>query len=256
MDVPALLLAAFPPSADLLLECARHHIDDTMLREIARADYGHLADEMLAELRPIRDTGVIPVPMHWQLTEVLGLTRWCNPEVPNAPPFQSGPTGRRGHQIRLFACAVLLRAAAELANRGNDIAYDSTLAQCLTSAKVLGEDISESVARFLTWRIPRMWRCSEPLLLALGLLILAVRLRSRGITDSMLGNVAEWVLAEEASYRQAFPLNPADPMPVAFSLQSGFWQSLATELMDEAAEIRAADVRTNVQLCALLLEAG
>ncbi len=40
MDLPAALIAALPASAELWLDCARRHIDDTMLLEIARADYG------------------------------------------------------------------------------------------------------------------------------------------------------------------------------------------------------------------------
>ncbi len=46
MVIPTEILTAFPPSADLLLDCARREIDDAMLMEIARADYGHWADEM------------------------------------------------------------------------------------------------------------------------------------------------------------------------------------------------------------------
>jgi hypothetical protein len=256
MDIPATITAAFPPSPDLVLDHVRRHLDDAMLMWIARADYGHMAEEMLTELRFIRDKGIMPAPMHWQLSEVLELTRWCNPEVPNPPPFEPGPTGRRGHQARLFACAVLLRADAEPASRYQDNAADSTLAQCLTSAHVLGEELSEAAARFLTWRIPRMEACSQPVLFALGLLILVTRLRSGRIPDRVLGTLAELVLAEESLYRQAFPLDFANPMPLAFSLQCGCWQSLAAELRAKAAAIAVDEVRTNLQLCALLLKPG
>jgi hypothetical protein len=257
--IPAALVALFPPSADLLLDRARRQMDDTMLMQVARADYGEMADEMFAELRPIRDKGIIPAPMHGQLREVLALTRWCNPEMPESPPFEPGPTGRSGHQIRLFACAVLLRGAAEPPNEHIDGTEDSSLALSLTSAKVLGEEMSEAAARFLTWRIPRlrMESCgeSDPLLFALGLLLLAIRLRAGRITELVLRSAAEWVLAVELLWRQASgPDDPSDPRPAAFSLQSGFWQPLAAELINEAAAIRAHDVRENVQLCALLLE--
>jgi hypothetical protein len=256
MNIPAALIAAFPPSPDLLLDRVRRHVDDAMLLWIAGTDYGHMADEMLAELRPIRDKGIMPAPMHWQVSEVLQLTRWYDPDAPNPSPFEPGPTGRHGHQARLFACATLLRAEAEPASRYEDNTDDSTLAQCLTSTYVLGEEMSEAAARFLTWRIPRMEAHSEPVLLALGLLILATRLRSGRILDRVLGNVAEWVLAEESLYRKAFPSNPSNPMPLAFSLQYGCWQPLAAELRDEAVTIDVDDVCTNLQLCALLLEPG
>jgi hypothetical protein len=254
MNIPAALITAFPPSPNLLLDRVRPHLDDAMLTWIARADYGHMADEMLAQLRPIRDNGILPGPMHWQLSEVLELTRFCNPEAPNPPPFEPGPTGRRGHQTRLFACAALMRADAEPASQYEDNARDSTLAQCLTSAHVLGEEMSEAAARFLTWRIPRMEPFSESLLFALGLVILATQLRSGRIPDRVLGDLAEWVLAEESRCRQAFFSDPADPMPLAFSIQSGFWQPLADELRDEAVKFGEDDVRTDLQLCALLLE--
>jgi hypothetical protein len=254
MVIPAELLVAFPPSAELLLDRARRHIDDAMLMEIAGADYGWMADEMMAELRPIRDTGAIPAPMPWKLSEVLALTQFSNPDAPNAPPFEPGPTGRRGHQTRLFACAVLLRAEAELPDEVVDATPDSTLAQCLVSANVLGEEMSEAAARFLTWRISSQESGAESLLFALGLLILAIRLRSGRIAEPAIGTFVDWILEEEARNRPAHPSDPTNPMPVAFSLQSGFWRPLATELLHQAAAIRADDVRAKLQLCELLLE--
>ncbi len=279
MDVPAALIAAFPPSATLLLDLARRPIDNDMLLQVARADYGNMIDEMMAELRPIRDEGIIPFPMHWQLKEVLSLTRWCNPEVPNRPPFEPGPTGRRGHQIRLFVCALLLRAKAERAidipepfDRETcvrvlmraqaeraiddiDNSEDSSLANCLVSAHVLGEEMSLAAARFLTWLIPRTWYWSDPLLFSLALLILATRLRTGRIPDAVLGDAANWVLSEESCWRTFFgPDNPADPRPAPFSVGSGFWQPLAAELHREAETVRTEDVRTKLQVCELILE--
>jgi hypothetical protein len=165
------------------------------------------------------------------------------------------PTNRPTRGTESFP-VILARSAAEPANANNHHADDSTLAQCLASAKVLGEEMSEAAARFLTWQIPRLEDCSERLLFALGLLIFATRLRSRRIPDPVLGNVAEWVLAEESLYRQAFPSDPPDSMPIAFSIQSGFWQPLAEELKREAETICTDDVRTNLQLCELLLDTG
>ncbi|HEV3165630.1 MAG TPA: hypothetical protein VGZ22_16505 [Isosphaeraceae bacterium] len=256
MEVTAALIGAFPPSADLLLDRARRQTDDAMLMEIARADYGVMAVEMMAELRRIRDEGVIPALMHRQLIEVLALTRFCDPDVPNTPPFEPGPTGTRGHQTRLFACAALLRAEAEPFHVGVDTSQDSTLAQCLVSAKALGEEMSEAAACFLTWRISRKETCYEPLLFAIGLLILATRLRSGRLTEPALGTIAEWVLAQESLERRENPPNLADPRPVPLSLQEGFWQPLAAELMNEAQAIRNDEVRTDIELCVILMEPG
>src|SRR5436305_280319 len=110
MILPPALLAVFPPSADRLLDVARQQVDDGMLREIAAADYGRDVDIHLAALRPIRDQGIVPAPLGWHPGEVLELIRWSDPEDPAHKP---GATGRRGHQMRAFACAALLRTAME-----------------------------------------------------------------------------------------------------------------------------------------------
>ena len=254
MGVPASLLAAFPPSVALLLDRARRKTDDAMLMDIAMADYGLEADEMMAELRPIRDAGVVPLPLPGMLSEVLTLTHYSNPDAPNAPPFEPGPTGLRGHQARLFACAVLLRAEAELPREGAQIATDSALAQCLVSANVLGEEMSEAAACYLTWRMSRQETGPELLLFALGLLILATRLRSGRLTEPNLGTTAEWVLAIESLERAEFPPNHAGPRPLPFSVQAGFWQPLVAELKKGAEMILDDDIRTDLQLCGLLLD--
>lgn len=253
MRLPDPLLAAFPPLVDLLLERARRKTDDAMLAEIARADYGLEADERMAELRPIRDSGVIPIPLPGMLGEVLTLTHYSHPEAPNTPPFEPGPTGLRGHQARLFACAVLLRAEAELP-AGSRIATDSALAQCLVSANVLGEEMSIAAACYLTWRLSRQETDPESWLFALGSLILAIRLRSGRLTESNLGTIARWVVALESLPDAGFPPNHAGPRPRPFSIQAGFWAPLVVEFEKGAESIREDDVRTDLQLCGLLLD--
>jgi hypothetical protein len=149
MDVPAALLALFPASKRRLLDVTRRSIDDAMLKEIAAADYGCDLEVHLAALRPIRDRGAVPDDLGWHPGEVLSLTHFCDPERPNPPPFEPGPTGRRGHQIRAFACAVLLY-------NGEDSAMDSALARCLVSARVLDEEVNEAAGSYLTWEIPQL----------------------------------------------------------------------------------------------------
>ena len=255
MEVPASLLAAFPPSVDLLLDRVRRKTDDAMLTEIARADYGLEADEIMAVLRTIRDVGVAPIPLPWMLREVLTLTHYSNPDAPNAPPFEPGPTGLRGHQARLFACVVLLRAVAELPQEVRAVIdTDSVLAQCLVSANVLGEEMSVAAACYLTWRMSREETDPESLFVALGLLILATRLRIGRLCESSLGTIAEWVISIESRDHASFPSNHAGPRPLPFSVQAGFWQPLVVEFRKGAESIRADDVRTNLQLCGFLLD--
>ncbi len=161
--------------------------------------------------------------MEFMLGEVLGLTRWSDPDAPNDPRFEPRSTGRRGHQVRLFVRATLLRAVAEPVNENVDQSDECSLAQGLVSARILGEPMSEAVARFLTWRIPQMDLCGNRPLFALGLLILAARLRSARIADQTLGILAEWVVAEESHYRQESSSDPRDPEPLAFGISSGSW---------------------------------
>jgi hypothetical protein len=213
---------------------------------------------MMAELRPIRDRGVIPTPMHWQLQEVLSLTRWHNPEKPNRPPFDPGPTGRSGHQIRLFVCAILLRAKTDLGNADVDLADDASLANGLASARLLGDEPSMAVARFLTWLFPLLTdRWEAPPLTALALLILATCFRTGRFADAELGEIADWVFAEESDWRWRQGIGPdlpGDPCPAPFGVGCGFWRPLADELHREAAFIAPEDVRTRLQVCALMLE--
>ncbi len=235
MEIPPALLAAFPPSADLLLDVTRRQVDDVMLTEIAAADYGMSRAEHLALLRPIRDNGVVPDMMQWYGGEVLELTRWPHPENPAHKP---GSQGLRGHQMRAFACAALLRAAT--IDDQNDISQDATLARCLVSAKVLGEDMSDAAARFLTWRIPRVAGPEVRWLFAFGLLLVAVRLRSGRFADRVLGDATDWVLAEEA--KRFRPHYLSEPAPIDYVLEDA-WQPLAIELIREAETILTDDVR-------------
>jgi len=76
MEVPDFLLAAFPPSFDGLLDAARRNTDNAMLMDIARADYGQGADEVMPELRAIRDTGSVRDSISHQLYERSSSGKW------------------------------------------------------------------------------------------------------------------------------------------------------------------------------------
>jgi hypothetical protein len=244
MNPPPALLAAFPPSAHVLLDVTRRQVDDSMLVEIAEADYLSNRNEHLAALRPIRDHGIVPIPLDEPPAEVLQLIRWSDPE--NRAP-KPGSTGRRGHQMRAFACAVLLRAEME---SYSDSVPDATLAQCLVSAKVLDEQTSEAAARFLTWAVPRVGPNDNMLFFALGLLIVATRLRAGRFEDVILGDTADWVLAQESELRELFGFDSLTPfLPYGI----GFWEQRATELIHEAAEIRTASVRDTLEFIGAMM---
>jgi hypothetical protein len=247
MNIPPALLSAFPPSSSLLLDVTRRDVDDSMLEEIAWADYGHKADEYLSGLKRIRDQGIVPKSMGWDRAEVLELIRWCDPDQPAQEPGSPGP---RGHQMRAFSCAVLLVAAAEA---GGD-SDEATLAQCLRSAKVLGGEVNEAAARFLTWRIPTV-TCADEWLFALGLLIVAPRFESDRISSDILGAAAAWFLdVESTSRREDQPtFNAADPRPAAFGLTYGFWTPLITELIENTATLEDVRVRAEMEMIGKIL---
>ncbi len=255
MEMPEVLRLAFPPAPDRLLDQARLEVDDDMLGVIARADYGMNADEVMPELRAIRDRGVLPTSMSFALGEVLSLTRYSQPEPSTSPGSGHRSPATRGHSIRRFACAVLLRMDAEPAFAGWDAA-DATLARCLASVAILGDSSGDSLARFLTWRIPRPGPEAGPMawLAPLGLLTLATRLRRSRLTEPDLGLVAGWVLAREAADRGRFPLTHAGPPPAPFSVGAGFWDPIVARFVADARAIGDPAVRDDLLLCSLLLE--
>lgn len=57
------ILAACEPNRDRLLALVSEAIDDSMLQEIAEADYGRDVEEYLPALKQIRDKGKMPVPL-------------------------------------------------------------------------------------------------------------------------------------------------------------------------------------------------
>ena len=235
--IPPALLAAFPPAPGALLHLLRARVDDGMLREIARADYGMDEDEHLAALLPIRDRGEVPRAMGWEPKEVLELIRWSEPEDPEWKP---GSTGRRGHLMRAFACAALLRAAAEPGQIGYHCGENSTVAQLVASALALGPAVQGAAARFLAWRIPRLEPEDERPFFAFGLLVLATLLREGRLDDAALAAAADWVVAEEAEERAALgPCLPANPDGWLLGLtwhnqKDAVWRSLAERLGREA----------------------
>ena len=130
-----------------LMRLVFKHVDDSMLREIAEADYGLDADAHLRALNALK-TGNLPVPMPWEPREVLELVRWSEPEDPTWRP---GSAGVRGHWMRLFSCAILLRAANEPENSGYFLGEDSTIIQLVDSAMKLGQESSHAALLFLLW---------------------------------------------------------------------------------------------------------
>src|ERR1700761_2888417 len=99
------VFARFSPDPNALLRLVSKHVNESMLNEIAAADYGDKVAEHLAPLRQIRDGRSLRAPMRWEPREVLELIRWSEPDIPDWKP---GSSGERGHWMRAFCCSALL----------------------------------------------------------------------------------------------------------------------------------------------------
>ena len=242
-DIPNQLLAAFPPSFELLLERIRARIDDSMLMEIARADYGMNADEAFEHLRPIRDTGVLPDLLPWHLLEVLRLTSFSQPDGPNQQPLEPDSTSIRTHLIRLFVCAVLMRDDITCGHLFADDMDQPKLTRCLLSVNIFGREMNEALGCFLTWHLARKRRCSRRELPAFAVLLIAARLRHGKFTEPELGEFADWVVAEDSYARNQW---------VGFCGPSESWLPLADELTGIAGAVTQEDVSAKLKLCTLV----
>ncbi len=150
-----LVLANLDPSDRPLLDLLFQHIDDSMLVEIAHADYGDDVAIHLEALQQIR-SGSIPVPLQWHPAEVLCLTRWTEWDSLNTPELIS----QRNHWMRLFVCTVLIWASLEpedyeYQNENWDYTdgENSTIIQFIDSALNLGDHVSLAALKFLGWRM-------------------------------------------------------------------------------------------------------
>lgn len=209
-----------------------------MLRTISEADYGIGAETHLAELRSIRDSGIVPSPLRCR--EVLALTVFSEP----TSDLREANVLTEWHRARAFSCSVILRA--EFEGAGGVIA-ETAVAQCLASARVLGEEVNAAVGSFLNWAIPLVDNAGR-WLYALGLLIAASRVPSSKFTEDDLAEAVGWVLAEEGMSRG--PAHGLEQLPAPFGLQQGFWNPLALELIERTARIQKRAVSEELQLLA------
>jgi hypothetical protein len=243
------------PAADALLALLRDQVDDTILQEISLADYGQDADAHLAALRAIHETGEIPVPLPWEPKEVLELIRWSEPDQADWKP---GGTGLRGHLMRAFACATLLRAAADPAEAAYADGENQTLAQLLASVMRLGEEVQRAALRFLSWRVETVQAGCELPFFRLAQLMLAVHLHA--LPDPELGELAAQVAADEAAERAANEPCIADVrwlLGLTFhQIRHAAWVRLTNELLQESASIQDAAARGAVEELALQVLCG
>lgn len=188
-------LQYFVPSDMALLDWLAPYADDALLAELARADSGFGERENLRVLKQIRDRRQIPALLKWNPKEALELTRWSEPDEPRERPETSG---RRGHLIRAYACAVLLYAADAPEMQDFVYAENDTLVQLLDSVISLGPEAAECTRCFLLWRTLRLHTHHEEtpfFLFALLLLSAALYRPPQDAADLVL--LAGLVVSEE-----------------------------------------------------------
>lgn len=208
-----------PPDPQALLRALSRHIDDAMIAEIAAADYGRDIEEHLIPLRAIRDHGEIPSPLQWEPKEVLELIRWSEPDDPEWGP---GGHGRRGHWMRAFCCAVLLRAGQEKANLGTISGQNQTLVQLIDSLQRLECGLDREAAGLMTWIMEETpsddqggtsgdWRDEDLAFFGVGLLWFALHLEP-SVPDAEVLALCEWICVLELRHNQrhnaAYGLSP------------------------------------------------
>jgi hypothetical protein len=232
--IPSILIKAFPPYADALLAKCGELVTDDMLEEISRADYGMEADAHLAALVSIRDEVRVPAPLPWQPKEVLELVGWSQPEK---PAWKPGSTGERGHIMRAFCCAALLRAAAESANQGYFGGENQTLIQLIESALILGRGLPEAAGSFLTWRIPLLRTDDdERPFFAFGLVALALSVGQDSLTAHDIDALVDYVDRTETAARDPMGVCTPDMFNGSFLAGTCYdrrhaaWRALAAKL--------------------------
>jgi hypothetical protein len=195
MDMSAELFHQFDPDPESLLRAISARVDDAMLREIARADYGEEVEEHFAALVAIRDSSRFPTPAPWNPLEVMRLIRWSEPE-----DLKWAPSGRgeSGHWMRAFCCAGLLRASAEPWNWNPDdwTSIDSTVVQLVLSLCVLPVDLTKEAAGLFAYLLLHSdpaggYEYSCPYGLALLFFLAA---QNESYSDEAMIDVARWVL--------------------------------------------------------------
>jgi hypothetical protein len=155
-------LDQFEPSDQPLLDLTFEHVDDSMLFDMAKANYGDDIDLHLAALHQIKAKN-IPVPLPWHPAEVLCLARWTeldNLITQDGVVLQAKRLTERDHWMRLFACTVLIWASLEPENDEDDKGYwyyiegeSSTIIQLFESAINLGHETTIAALKFLSWRM-------------------------------------------------------------------------------------------------------
>lgn len=230
------LLAEFAPDPAPLQELIRQNVDDAMLREIAAADYG---EDVELHYKGVQGfyAGEIPDPFHWHPREVLELVQWSQPEDRSWSP---GGFGERGHWMRIFCCASLLRAGTI---SSNNVGESSPIILLVDSALKIRNELLPAVLYFLIWKLNLYPKHDyERQYCAIGCLLMIVTLNK--CTERILDEILEVVT--EPSHYQADGI--ADAISDCFLSQT--WKNITRRLLIDNDNIQPDDLRILVSLFA------
>lgn len=251
------LLQKLNPDADSLVAALSKHVDDEMLLSIANADYGWDVERHLDALHQIRDEQKVFAPMKMQPKEVLSLTRWI---IPGDKAYADRLDSiHKQHIMRAFACAVLLRAAADPANEEYFDGDNSNIAGLLDSLPALDQSIQIEALRFFAWVIPELTQYNEEKpFYGLALIVLILRTQTR-VTHAELKALINWIFAEVKIVRD-YPWNTVKDRKQWLTWLSDFnqrialWQKIGQEIASHADRYGNSEGRQNLKALARHLE--
>jgi hypothetical protein len=250
------LLNRFEPDGDVLLRAISAHVTVEMLECISRADYGSRADEHLAALRLLHQTGGFWKNLAWVPMEVLELIRWSEPEDPEWKP---GRTGEFGHWMRAFSCAAILRAEHEPWNyKYNDGCTDSTTIQLLLSLDSLPHHFYGEAVRNFAWLLQRSnpegtEKLKDESVREYGVALIWLALHfERLVQDQDLEILAQWIVrrADEVSWDPRLKEFPGlRAMVIGCQKRSG-WELFGVKLAELDLGGRSPELQRWVRLIA------
>lgn len=191
LEIPHWVKNRFPAERRAAVDFFRLRIDDSMLREIAEADYGNEAAQHWNALVPLRNGEDWNELDLWYPMEVLELRRWSEPDL----EYASGADRLRGHEIRAFCCAALLATS-------NFEPDHTTLAKGLDSAFAIGTGAVAAMAKFLMWKIPLLGAYDNNPFYALALTI-AVLDESPNLSLENETLLVDWLAMIEGNYEDS-----------------------------------------------------
>lgn len=247
MDASSELLASLKGDKYALLREISKLVNDSMLKEIANADYGMDADEYFGLLRSIRGSkgGDELEPYIGEALEVLNLIRHSTP----------GRKDRDGHIMRSFACAAILRIKASGVSLGYLDCQDENviLAALLESLETLGATYQNCALSFIVWRLECIGEenTAKPFYI-FALLVLGLQAKHT-FTDKQVAVVINWLYREEHNVRSGNWAVFPDHSPqwllglTYFDSHHSIWVSLGEDLLNHVDHVEDLKIRDRIR---------